>query len=327
MSSVPTPPRCNCNTIAVQSPQANEPQLDVAKMWLAWSGANQGLIDRPSHDRPGYQLVWTWGREGQTFDLPAEGREYAVIGRHSECDVVLNADPQLSLRHLLARTVVLDDGAVALRLMSLGAALPFFLEDGLPRWSIVSVGPLMIRLGRYVIGAFPYEPHRPRGGPYRAPAQLHIEMSSVVPRMVRRDHRTTHVSVMAPAPDLSMIVRGAPPSGAGRLILRRGQHQAAVDLQHADLERGVLIGRAERCLDQGLARVLHNGVSRTHLMLLREGESVYAYDLCSLQGSWSGGRRVRRCRLSEWGAALDLAEYHPVSLLWQPYPSAPRCLH
>ncbi|RLB55547.1 MAG: hypothetical protein DRI90_19380 [Deltaproteobacteria bacterium] len=328
MSSVSTPPRLNCNTIAIQLPQDREPQLDVAKMWLAWEGASQALIDRPAHDRPGTQLVWTWGRDARTFDLPAEGREYAVIGRHSECDVVLNADPQLSLRHLLARTIVLDDGAVALRLMSLGASLPFFLEDGIPRWSIVAVGPLMIRLGRYVIGAFPYEPHRPSGGgPYRSPPQLHVEMSSVVPRMVRRAQRTTHVSVMAPPPELSTMAHAGTPNGAGRLTLRREQRDAAVDLQHADLERGVLIGRAERCLDHGLAQVLHNGISRTHLMLLKEHDSLYAYDLCSLQGSYSGDRKVRRCRLSDRGAALQLAQHHPVNLLWHPYSSSADRLH
>ncbi|MBW2458510.1 MAG: hypothetical protein JRI68_28685 [Deltaproteobacteria bacterium] len=322
MSSVSTPPRFNSNTIAVQSPADIAPQLNVGQMWLAWDQASQALIDRPAHDRPGYQLVWTWGRGAETFDLPAGGKEYAIIGRHTECDVMLGADPAVSLRHLLARTIVLDDGAVALRLMSLSAPMPFFLEDGIARWSIVAVGPLMVRLGRYVLGAFPYSPHHPGGGPYRAPPQLHVEMSSGVPRMARRTHATTHVSVMAPPPELSMIAPIAPcglPQGAGQLTLRRDGRQASVELQDSDLERGVLIGRAERCLDQGLAPMLHKGISRTHLLLLKERESLYAYDTCSVQGSWSAGQQVRRCRLSDRGAVLDLARHHPISLLWQPH--------
>jgi len=332
MSSVSTPsslPRFNSNTIMVDSPQELEPRLKLGEMWMAWDEASQALIERPAHDRPGYQLVWTWGRGAETVDLPAGGKEYAVVGRHSECDVRLEADPAISLRHLLARTVVLDDGAVALRLMSLGAALPFFLEDGIARWSIVAVGPLMIRLGRYVIGAFPYSPHQPAGGPYRVPPQLHVEMAAAVPRMARRTHAITHVSVMAPPPQLSMIAPVAPgpaQGGAGRLTLCRDDRQASVVLQRDDLERGVLIGRAERCLDQGLTRVLHKGISRTHLLLLKERQSIYAYDVCSLQGSWSGGRRVRRCRLSDQGAVLQLARRHPVSLFWQPC-AAPRSVH
>jgi hypothetical protein len=89
------------------------------------------------HADAGYRLCWVHGRHGGFRDLPARTHDYVVIGRHSACDMVLPADPELSLRHLLARTITLADGTLALRLFDLHSNVPMFLEDGVPRRSIV----------------------------------------------------------------------------------------------------------------------------------------------------------------------------------------------
>lgn len=297
----------------------DEPGVGATQMREACAQAKDLWSEQPSADRPGYRLFWSLG-DGhfEAIDLLAGGDEYAVIGRHDACDAVLSADPVISLRHLLARAIVLDDGAVALRLLDLKAGLPFFLEDGVARRSIVSVGPIVVRLGRYVLSAFPLTSGAATGGPYRAAQTLHVESAGVVPRLVAQRLRVTHVTALPPVSCLDEIAPLTSLSSAGRLTLRCGQRLASLEIGHADLERGVVVGRALRCVGSGLHDVLHNGVSRLHLLLLRERESVYAYDLCSVQGSWSGGVPVRRCRLSSQGAALEISASDPVGFVWHP---------
>jgi hypothetical protein len=262
------------------------------------AAAGADLVGPVHHGRPGVRLFWSRGPELRTYDLPALGAEYAIIGRHSSCDFVLEGDEAVSLRHLLARAVVLDDGAVALRLLDLRAALPFYLEDGEARRSLLCAGPVALQLGSYVLGALPYEAG---GGPEGSPCR-------------------THVSVLPPPPELASGYR-APPARALRTAvaragvvveLERRAWRAAVELADDALDAGILVGRAERCTAP-LRPVLHGGVSRAHLLLLRERDELYAYDLCSLQGTYVDGRRARRCRLSE-GSELQMASRDPVTL-------------
>src|SRR5262245_9889870 len=93
----------------------------------------------------GYRLFWVRGGDIAWMDLPVR-RDYAVLGRHTQCDAVLD-DPEISLRHLLATIVELADGP-ALRLIDLHTDVPFYLQDDVPRRSIVASGPVAVRLGR-----------------------------------------------------------------------------------------------------------------------------------------------------------------------------------
>ena len=122
---------------------------------------------------------------------------------------------------------------------------------------------------------------------------------------------------LPPAPALEDIARDRAAPGSARITLRHGADWASVDLTEAALDAGVLVGRADRC-DHQLRRALTEGVSRTHLLLVREQGVVHAFDLASTQGVFAGGRRVRRVRLPDEGATLALATRDPVVLEWHP---------
>jgi hypothetical protein len=323
MTSTPPFNRINANTACFSAPTF-VPSVDVEQLHRARAQASVAYGQTSRHGRPGFRIFAAWGHETHAWDLPARGDEYAVIGRHTSCDMRLDHDPQLSLRHLLARTVELDDGALALRLFDLQASQPFVLEDGVARRSIVAAGPIVVRLGGYVLGAFPYRYDADPsdgdtwvcGTPYRSPGMV-LDTSGIMPRCIDRRRRATHVTIMPPPPELAMLRMRAVGLSEGLLTLQRGRRSATIELSETDLDHGVIVGRSPRS-DPSLLSVMHTGISRSHVLLLRERGSIYAYDLCSLQGIWSRGERVKRCLLSDRGAELDLGEYDPVRLVWQP---------
>jgi hypothetical protein len=270
----------------------------------------------PAPDAPrGYRLVWMRGDEIGMCDLPAGGGAYAILGRHTHCDVVLPNDGTLALRHLLARTVRLEDGALALRLFDLRTSQGFFLDDDVERRAIVATGPLAVRVGRYVLVALPMG----TGGALpRDLPEPEIHDAPRVPTTLSRGPAITHVTTIPPAPLLDEAAAAASRTGSGRvrLTLRREGRGASVVLDDASLEAGVLLGRADKCLDGGLRAVMTETISRVHLLLLREHGAAHAFDLASTQGTYAGGRSVRRVALPDGGASLVLAATEPLLFEW-----------
>lgn len=328
---------------------APKPDLDETAAAAAYAAAVAHLAALPDApaDASGYRLFWVRNGDIGHKDLGLE--DHAVVGRHSACDIALASGAELSLRHLLVATASLADGTPALRILDLHASLPFYTDDGKPRRSIVATGPLVLRLGTYLFGGVPLSP-RLDGG--RLPAEMPravvtradrpeeepasgLETSSEIstmlpdeddlyPSELRAETETppetagsplvTRVTVVPKAAFLTDVVLPSSQTAFARLTLLREGHSASVDLPAADLEGGVLIGRSERCADGGLRRVLDGNISRVHALLLRDGEDVIAFDLCSTQGMYLDGRSIRRHRLSRAGGCLSLARTNPVML-------------
>ncbi len=267
----------------------------------------------------GHRVFWVRGRDLAWLDLPARRDAYAILGRHTRCDLRLPHDEDVSLRHVLVRSCLLADGNLALRVLDLRSGMPFFLEDDRPRASIVAAGPVAIRLGEYSICAFPVAPGSPTGGhgPYRELPRADVAFARVLPRGVP-DRRGSYITVMPPAPSLEDLAWPAAPDGSARVTLRHGDRAASVVIPDADLDLGVIVGRADRCVDRGLRAVLTMSISRSHLLLLREGDDVHAFDLCSSQGTRIGREPIRRSGLPPTGARLVLASLDPVFLDWHP---------
>lgn len=295
---------------------------------------------------PGYRLFWVQERAVGWMDLPVSGA-CAVLGRHTECDAILHGDPSVSLRHLLAMTVALADGP-ALRLMDLQTAVPFCLEDGIPRRSIIVSGPVAISVHRHVIGAIPIEEGDTPGALRLATADLRAPLVSdaaAAPRsflherqarspaahrstLEANDNEHTHVtSIPASVPIATLSRSGSAVeatgarAGCATLMLHRKGRAASVELTEAELDVGVMVGRAERCIDAGLHEVLDNHISRGHVLLLHHGGAFEAFDLCSTHGTFAGGERVRRIVLSDV-TTLSLASSNPVTLVWRRHPAA-----
>jgi len=98
--------------------------------------------------------------------------------------------------------------------------------------------------------------------------------------------------------------RCAPPRRIARIwgpiwatvTLELGKHREKYRLSRESLDRGVLLGRYERCAIPALEL---GRVSRVHLLLVRVGEEVLAIDTASTNGTWNGGKKVETLLLGE----------------------------
>jgi len=304
----------------VKAPNANTrfgtpgPRLEAE--WLDEAYRRARDLDTSPMTAAGVRLVWWRGDELGWHDLVAHPHAFAVVGRHTRCDVVLPNDPAVALRHLLLRATTLDDGSPALRVLDLRTGLGFHLDDDAERRALVATGPLALRVGRYALVALPSGAELPETRP--SPEIVDA------PRMPTGSEHTgaqrslrTSVTTLPAAPMLEDVPHEVAAAGHSRVTLRRGDLRATVELPDAALDAGVLVGRAYRC-EERLRGVLTESVSRVHLLLLREHGAVCAFDCASMQGVYAGGERVRRVRLPDEGGTLRLATKDPVTLEWHP---------
>ncbi len=318
----------NSPTDVIGAPKG--PRVSVAEQRSFYARASAMLAEEPEATAPGQpprvRLYWGRHNEIRWLDLPAKAGAYAVVGRHSRCDVRLGQDPEVSLRHLLASAHIRDDGELSLRLLNLRASLPFYLDDDTPHWSLVGSGPMVLRLGTYVLAAVPLF-HRKVTAAAADGASNSDGISRLVREMPRYSTRFSKVpdpfESAPPAPlELSQAASGATAGGGespslvaschkvtdlsmvcaqrragdqvfARLGFERAGMGALLTVSEDDLQLGVLIGRSARCLDRGVASVLSEAISRVHLLLLREGGRTCIYDLCSTNGTWLQEHEVR----------------------------------
>jgi hypothetical protein len=330
-SSPVTPSAVNRSTCLPH--QFRELPLDVLGLQIAYERVKRLHAERAApFGMTGYRVFWVLGEHIGSLDLPAHDASYLVMGRHTQCDVVLAADPTIALRHLLVRAQLLDDGAVGLRILDLNTTLAFHVDDGGPCRSIFAMGPIAVRLGPYAVVGMPIDAHgisadlpkpevaramsvpmRSTGGPYRNPANR-------APGVFR----SSHVTLLPSSAFLEDIPASggdggrarARPEGYGRITVDRGTRIAGIEVTEHELDAGVLIGRADKCRDDGLRAVLDISISRAHVLLLRERGVVTAFDLASTQGTYVYGVRVRRAILADSGAAVAMGNLQNVRLHW-----------
>jgi hypothetical protein len=263
--------------------------------------------------------VWVRGAAFACNTLIASEEAFAVVGRHTQCGIVLPEDPFVALRHVLVRSIALPSGGVALRMLDLHTGLGFGLPDGSRHSSIFAEGPIAVALGEYALVALPTE----TSGDELPGEQLQALASAMSPYRVnaRSSNRMSRITLM-PRP---VMVGEAMPPNLGRLAsgghyaltLTRAGRSATVTLSEEDIARGVMIGRSEKCHTELLRRITDENTSRTHILILREGEAVSAYDLASTHGTFVDGMPARRVRLAEGGTSLSLGRGdNAVRLLW-----------
>jgi hypothetical protein len=302
-------------------------------------GAAYALAVRLERDRapmpaPGYRLYWMTATRFACRDVVANTASYLVAGRHSVCDVVLDDDPTIALRHLLVRSACLDDGCATLSILDLHTLEGFELSDGTAQRAISSKGPVALRVGAYAIVALPSGTNLPRelpepvcerprpvvksavpGGPYRVAERPALVADgppsriTLLPSVSAISERSSFRPVGSSA--------GQPGGALFEVVLRAATGSAAVLFTEQDLEQGVLLGRAPKCVDAGLRSVLNMGISRVHLLLLRERQRCFAYDLASTQGTFLGGRGARYTELSDEGTTLTLGAVTKIELYWR----------
>lgn len=280
----------------------------------------------PHDDREGHRLVWMRGSTYASRLLVASGDAFVVVGRHTQCSVSLPEDPFVALRHLLVRSVALPSGGVALRVFDLHTGVGFFLADGSAQTSVLAEGPVAFSVGDYALVALPSGgaggASRDEALPKELPSLDHEGSALAREQLAALEHVMSPYRANArPSMRSSRITRlpmpvmvGEPPPQStatpGRrryeISLSRRGASASVALTDAELARGVVIGRSEKCVSATLRRVTEMGTSRVHLLVVREGADIHAYDLASTQGTFHGKKPVSRARLPEQGTTALL---------------------
>ncbi len=255
---------------------------NVRENIFRWALPN--LVSCPSRVH-GWRLLRTVGETHSWIDVPAQGDGLAVLGSRQECDLVLTDDPWIADRHLAAVVVRSREDALhadRIRLIDLETGVPMFTSEDEPRSAVVGAA-LSVRVGHHVLYVHPVGPTDAVNDAPHAAAVGADEPDAPEVSCPRSSPR-------APAGATSACVRLA--------VDRRG-FGASVELPLDALDDGILLGRGFHCLDPGLRRVLdHGAISSKHLLLLRDQDELFAFDLCSTNGTRVAGRRVRRHRIT-----------------------------
>lgn len=285
---------------------------------------------------PGFHLVAAdpFGAILSTH-LPIEaGRSHHhVIGRHSDCHLRLAHDPALSLRHLLVSAWLDEDGGPTLRLLDLGGEVPLRLEDGSRCTGLRADGSVLIGLGSYCLfflyddgQAWPTDPQEAwdslgdRATAKRRSEQRDGNWAALVRprlRVVAPPGNEESTGLSATGTVLVRLegtasLRDLSSSGEGAIGFLRLPQDRFVRLTPADLTRGVLVGRYDRCeLTQGFDE--DRTVSRVHLCLACDPTGLWAIDIASRNGTWDGEERVAALRLGQ-RADLSLGN---AALVWE----------
>jgi hypothetical protein len=267
---------------------------------------------RAAHQAQPYEGVLIAAIDGNgVFDghshlrLPNTGIAHLIIGRHERCDVVLSRDTDVSLRHMLVRATRSANGQIQLRTIDLRSRVGLLSEDGRRCEAIASKGPLFLQVASYVLLLLPTGPK--------------VKPWSRDPDETWRGFAPRDQEILPPPQPLKS--RAAPAPNAVRLatITIQSSSPQAGDLTstHAvwsdQLERGILVGRDDRCSHGGLEE---GNLSRVHLVLLSVDDEVWAIDTASTNGTRALSGQPFRQLLLTGETQLVLAD--ALSLRWAP---------
>lgn len=219
----------------------------------------------------------------------------AIVGRHSECDLVLDHG-SLSLRHVALVVPRVDGGTPRFWVRELRTGGGLDSVQGTPVGGALVEGAGLFRAGGYALIAF--ATGRGTGGAWPVRAQdawAALHQRATGPRVIPMDPGLPPRPRLeaSPAPSVS-VIRGPlktseallEPGGVRACTLRIDSegHRARLALDEAALGRGVLLGRYARCDSGAVLRI--EEISRVHLLVVRVEEDLVAIDTASTQGTY-----------------------------------------
>ncbi|MEM7674952.1 MAG: FHA domain-containing protein, partial [Myxococcota bacterium] len=241
----------------------------------------------------------------------------AVVGRHTACNLALSTEHrEVSLRHLIVLVRATSHSEVRIRVLDLHTARGFTDEHGEVLSAVAADGPLFlgldgVRLVALVTGESP-------------PAQATAAYASIPPRILFEERKGT-VGRVSPrpaddgprfdSPEQTIIRSTDGPVAAaselcghdepaeGTLVIRDARTTVRRAVGARALNRGVLVGRYDRCAVGLDTRRL----SRVHFLIVRDGDDIVGIDTASTNGSWIGEREVSLIRLKD-GVSVELAQ-------------------
>jgi hypothetical protein len=218
--------------------------------------------------------------------LPPAGIAHVIVGRHERCDVVLSRDADVSLRHLLVRATR-RSGRIELRVIDLRSRRGLVSEEGKRCEAIKSDGALFVQVASYFLFLLPTGPG--------------VKAFASDAAQTWRNFAPRSQEILPPAQAIK--ARSAPSPTAvelAKITIRSRSAAGELTTTHAvfsdQLERGVLVGRDDRCTPGGREE---GNLSRVHLVLLSVDDEVWAIDTASTNGTrTSSGPPFRQLLLS-----------------------------
>jgi hypothetical protein len=295
---------------------------------IAYARAVQTERARPRMDQAGYRL-YVVGRDAvHGRDIGVQAGGHIIVGRHTHCDFIVeeHEDTAISLRHVLLRAISLDDGLPVLTVLDLDSRSGFELSDGSRQRSVVVSGPIVFRIGASWFVALPsgeavpdlLEPPLVKNvdeGGYKVNprkeefanamrARLPTARITLIPRPVALSNRSSmpYIGVTEESLPSSQYEPESIASLPYEVLVYVDGECAAVRFSESDIEHGILIGRADKCVDAGLRAVMNRniGISRVHLLFIRERDGIKVYDVSSTNGTTNAAhQKIRTMTLAD----------------------------
>jgi FHA domain len=229
----------------------------------------------------------------------------ATLGRHTQAEIHLAADPGLALRHLaILLHPYSGSGPLKWRVMDLRTGASLRDERGEHTQAFEADGSAFFSVRRYTVLAFVCAP-----GARPLPPDPREAWRSLPPRRTfpaaggdaRRGRRLSILRRKDPGSTGVQFLPGVAYAGRtgvhgqpiGVLRIRSGGDSARFVVDRASAEAGILLGRSERCDDAGVPVLTHPNISRVHLLIVMIEDQLLAVDLGSTNGTWLADRPVR----------------------------------
>lgn len=224
--------------------------------------------------------------------------ESLVFGRHEQAGI-RNASADVSLRHIaiaLARSST--EHSTLLRVWDLATGKPFITEDGQLTEALSSDGPVFVTVGSVYIAIIPLgslPTTLPLGTrelwqalPAREVISRVAQGSALRPLHAPGSSEHGHQTMITRIPSASAPEDCPAELAVASLCLRKKGSQRLYQVSAEALERGILIGRYDRCVCFG-----HDlsQLSRVHLLISKIGNDIVAIDTASTYGSKRSGHR------------------------------------
>lgn len=249
----------------------------------------------------------------------------AIIGRHVMADLCLEEDPALSLRHLAVLVFPHAGDDIRFRIVDLRSGLAFIDEQGRKLEALEAEGSVFIGCGGYVIVAIVLDGHGelwpddPHHGWECIPERVYLDEAPCDPHRWRQRRlragwkrrpasdvgsqeaprrRTLVQSVRGPVRARRQLLRSGE-SKLGELHITSSERSSTIIIGSAAAREGVLVGRYERCDNEGLPVLINGRISRVHLLLVQLGGVLYAVDTASTNGVWIGREEMRLVELRD----------------------------
>ena len=259
---------------------------------------------------------------GQMWLVASPAPRSGSLGRHDAVDLYLpDAAGELSLRACVV--VVRQVGTqVRTRVIDLLSTNGFTLDDASLCRAVESDGPFFLKVPQYTLFFFgtgtppPWDDRAKNPFASLPPRRLHRITRPAPSRRPpgERDYVTNVTTLRNPARGSreELLAPGEVPEG--RLVLSSQGEEEELPAGSLALERGVLLGRADRCC--GRLR-LSLGVSRVHALVLRLDDALLLIDAGSRNGTWCGREEIR-CAPLETDVEYQLADENGATVRWKP---------